>query len=264
MKVAMGHLFAKIKHDICVYPEENIYWSKCKEDPHFEAVLKTVHRWWQGIKNRQEGLTKTMVATLCQKHTGNAWDSHNQSLVNWLVVSLHRGYHRCEWAQEEEVSGKQSEEFQIIKELPGHPTYAVLPTDIVFVDQGYWQLLCRSRAQIAAVKVISHFQKNGNLGQTVTFLANTLNCNFCIVWAFLNVFPHCSALGVDPAFPLPVYGKYPGSQQASWFTMQGITKMLKALAAEVYSDKADLAAMIFTPHSLLRDGGVRYFAPGKS
>jgi hypothetical protein len=32
--------------------------------------------------------------------------------------------------------------------------------------------------------------------------------------------------------------------------VQGITKTLKAIAAEVYSDEADVTAMKFTPHSI--------------
>jgi uncharacterized cupredoxin-like copper-binding protein len=252
MKVAVDHVFAKTKRDVRVYPEEDVDPSKWKEHPHFEAMLKRVRR-WQGIKNRQEGLTKTMVAALRRKHSGDAWDSHNQSLVDWLVIGLHTGYRRCEWAQEKEVSGKRSDEFQIIEELPDRPIYAVLPTDIVFVDHRKRAIsdpFDVPRAQIAAVKITWRFQKNGDHGQTVTFSENTADRDFCIVSAFLNVFRRFSALGVDPAFPLAVYRKCPGSQRASWFTVRGITKTLKAIAAEVYSDEADVAAMKFTPHSI--------------
>jgi hypothetical protein len=210
-------VFAKIKQDVCVYPEEDVDPSKWKGHPHFKAMLKQVRR-WQGIKNRQEDLTKSMVAALRWKHTGDAWASHNQSLVDWLVIGLHTGYRQCKWAQEKEVSGKRCNDFQIIKELPNRPIYAVLPTDIVFVDLRKWLIgnpLAVPRDQIAAVKITWRFQKNGDHGQTVTFSANTADRNFCVVGAFLNVFRRFSALGVDPIFPLAVYRKCPGSQGAS-------------------------------------------------
>jgi hypothetical protein len=251
MKVAVAHVFAAVKRDVRVYPEADVDPSRWKEHPHFEALLKKVRR-WQGIKNRQEGLTKTMVAALRRKHAGDSWDSHNQSLVDWLVIGLHTGYRRCEWAQAQEVSGKRSD-FQIIEELPDRPIYAVLPTDIVFLDprkRAISDPLAVPLAQIAAIQVTWRFQKNGEHGQTVTFSANVADRDFCIVRAFLNVFRRFRALGVDPTFPLAIYRKCPGSQRASWFTTRGITKTLKAIAAEVYSDEADVAAMKFTPHSL--------------
>jgi hypothetical protein len=79
--------------DVWVYPKTGVDPSKWKAHPHVEALLKKVRR-WQGIKNRQEGLTKTMVAALRCKYAGNSWDSHNQSLVDLLVISLHTGYRR--------------------------------------------------------------------------------------------------------------------------------------------------------------------------
>jgi hypothetical protein len=240
MQVAVVHVFVGVKRDVWVYPEAYVNPSRWKEDPHFKALLKNV-RWWQGIKNRQEGLTKTMVAALRRKHASDAWDSHNQSLVDWLVIGLHTGYRRCEWAQEKEVSGKRSD-FQIIEEVSNHRIYAVLPTDIVFLDP-HKQALCDPfavpLAQIAAVQVTWRFQKNGEHGQMVTFLANVADHDFRIIWAFLDVFRRFGALGVDPTFPIAIYCKCPSSQRASWFTTRRITKALKTIAAEVYSNEVD-------------------------
>jgi hypothetical protein len=66
-------------------------------------------------------------------------------------------------------------------------------------------------AQIASVQVMWRFQKNGKHGEMVPFSANVANRNFCIVGAFLNLFCNVSALDVDPAFPLVVYRKCPGT-----------------------------------------------------
>jgi hypothetical protein len=216
--------------------------------------LKEVRR-WQGIKNRQEAVTKTMVNLLRQWVKDHEWDSHDKALLDWLIVGLYTGYRAIEWLQEKSCT--QESDFWIAEDVSGRRDnliYAVTATDVRYVTRANQQIadpLEIAVSDIAATKVRWRFQKNGEHGEEVTFASCHEDPDFCFTRAMLRILRRHKTFQVPAHWPLAVYKRNRNSRRPNWFTVSGVDRKLKQLGQAAYgSSEPDAPKMKFTCHSL--------------
>ena len=96
---------------------------------------------WQGVRNRQDGLTKAMIDWVAAEaiRRKEHQDGYLSALCDWLVVGLWTGYRQCEWVQDKTPTKDKNGNFRFRQpDRPSHfdnKTYAACKEDWSFVDK---------------------------------------------------------------------------------------------------------------------------------
>jgi hypothetical protein len=254
MQVASQFVASRVGRDVRCFEEPDKPHWQWKEHPFFDTRLKEVRR-WQGIKNRQEAVTKTMVNLLRQWVQEQDNNSHDKALLDWLIVGLYTGFRAIEWLQEKACS--KEADFRIAEEVSGRRDnliYALTGMDVRFVNKANQPIaapLETTVLDIAATKIRWRFQKNGEHGEEVTFASCHEDPDFCVTRAMLRIMRRHKALGVPAHWPLAIYKRNRNSRRPNWFTVGGVDRKLKNLGQAAYgSSEPDAPKMKFTCHSI--------------
>jgi hypothetical protein len=213
-----------------------------------DTILKEIER-WESMPNRREPVTKTMVRHLQGTSKDHHEDSLDTAITDWMIVGLHTGYRRIEWAQEREP--KTESDFQRA-ENPEKSIYAVTDKDIRFRDKNNkvrHDYMSVNPNKMGGIDLRWRFQKNGENGQWLTFAANHAEKDMCIVRAYLRILRRARRWNLPTGTPLAIYQKCPGSKKHSYIVTSSITRVFTRVGQEVYDYGPD-DKVSYTPHSL--------------
>ncbi len=220
-----------------------------KEHAFIGLILKEIER-WENMPNRREPVTKTMVKHLqgsCKRHHKDHLDD---ALADWMIVGLHTGYRRIEWAQEKEP--KTALDFQRADD-PEKSIYAVTENDLIFRDKNNrvrHDPETMNPGEMGGIDLKWKFQKNRENGQVLTFAANHTDPSMCIVRAFVRIIQRARRWHVTKDTPLAIYQKSPKSRRRSYIVTASITRVFTRVAQEVYDFDPLKDKVSYTPHSL--------------
>lgn len=181
-------------------------------------------------------------------------DGKHQAFLDWLILGVHTGYRRCEWAAPKAV--RTPSDFPTVP-IAGKPIYQCIGTDFQLYDQ-QGQLVPPSRtvadSNLRSVTITIRWQKNKNHGEKLSFAANHLDPRFCPVRAIRRIQLRARRLGVPDHHPPSCFLAHRKSKQPTWFHSTLIKNLLQAVAMKTYhlSSTAELKAngLIYSSHSI--------------
>lgn len=248
MNTAANFVQQQTGRDIRLEPRVGIHPHMWLQHPLIAEIYNETKR-WQGQPNRQDPITKAMIAWLRQQGVGLDKDGFINALVDWLIIGLNTGYRSIEWCQDDNPNVKGFYQY----ETPGqfdNLTYACCPGDFNFVGHKAnllsaaddsrstlppaWQVAnAHPVTAFAATEIRWRYQKNLEHGEKIEFVANTIDPNFCPVIATKNIVDRHKRLRDDNS-PLAVYRKHPNSKRASHFIKASVQSRLRLAAWKVY------------------------------
>ena len=209
------------------------------------------HRRWESMPNRREPLTFAMVdcaySTTNHASPSSPDDTLHAALTDWLILGMQTGMRKSEWCQDRHILRKTG---QVIPNRDGSAS-AFLLTDFTFEKSN--GVRCDNSRHMyiqdaTIVKIRWRFQKNGNNGEVLSYMANNKNPGRCPVRAAMRIRDRAIRLGVPPDTPIAVFKNSAGYSQ--FIDDFHVTQMLQSLAKTVYNitDPTDLAR--FSSHSI--------------
>ena len=209
------------------------------------------HKRWESMPNRREPLTYSMVDHLFNiTHTPLMKpqnDTLPASVLDWFILGMQTGMRKSEWCQDRYLLKKKQ---QVILNRDGSPSAFILD-DFTFQGPRGQRIDNSRNATISNAKFVQirwRFQKNGNNGETLTYMANDAFPHRCPVRAALRIRERAIRLQVPPALPIAVFRNDNGFSQ--YIDDFHVIQIMQFLAKTVYNitDPDDLAR--FTCHSI--------------
>ena len=154
---------------------------------------------------------------------------------------------KSEWCQERYFL---SEIVQVISNRDGTPS-AFIFDDFIFEGKKGRRIVNSRSITISdamIVKIQWRFQKNGNNGETLTYMSNDTLPNRCPVRAAIRIRDRAIRLGVPPHLPLAVFQNNQGCSQ--YIDDFHVTHMLQSLVRTIYNISKTDDLSRFTCHSI--------------
>lgn len=169
---------------------------------------------WEEVPNRREPWTIAMQDAL-DDHNNNIDhpsrdDLLNHAIADWCGLGLSTGYRKGEWAQptqaHADIRNPDTKDWRGI--IP-----AMLPEDFTFYDNTGRRIRSHQLAvsygisRVSKVRIKWRVQKNGDNGESKTYLRNTVSPNLCPVNRALSIVArHIRLVGTnEPNVPLGLY-----------------------------------------------------------
>ena len=193
---------------------------------------------WEGIPNRQDPVTKSMINYLRSKI------SHPHSLTSALcdfgVCACQTGWRGIEWLQP--VNPRRSGELKFYEYDAASSKftnliYACCREDFRFKDKNGKRIKDPFLVHIDKVTVCTvrwRFQKNLQHGQEIDFQASPNNPKWCFVQAVLRIIARFKLFCSRPNTPVALYLRNPGSTTCDWLTKRGVESKLRLAAWKLF------------------------------
>ena len=173
------------------------------------------HKRWESMPYRRETLT-LMVDFAYNKYYNPSspaeQDTLDAALVNWLIIGMQTWMRKSEWCQDRYSLQKTK---QVILNRDGTSS-AFIFEDFTFektcgVRCNNHRFMSIHKADL--FKSCWRYQKNGNNGEVLSFLANKANPSRCPVSVALRIRDREIRLGVPPHLPVAVFQNTVGFSQ---------------------------------------------------
>ena len=202
------------------------------------------HKRWEFMPNHREPLTYSMVDHLFNITHIPIMNPQNDTLpasvIDWFILGMHTGMRKSEWCQDCYLLKKTQ---QVIPNRDGSPSAFTLD-DFIFQGPRSQRIDNSRHSTISNEKIVQlcwHFQKNGNNGEILTYMANDTFPYRCPVRAALRIRERAICLQVPPALPIDVFRNDNGFSQ--YIDDSHVIQIMQFLAKTVYNitDPDDLA-----------------------
>ncbi len=202
------------------------------------------HKRWESMPNHREPLTYSMVDHLFNITHIPIMNPQNDTLpasvIDWFILGMQTGMRKSEWYQDRYLLRKHNKLFQIGMAHHQHLHWTTLSSKAHVVN-----VLITLDTLLFQMKKLSNFvgtfQKNGNNGEILTYMANDTFPYRCPVRAALRIRERAIRLQVPPALPIAVFRNDNGFSQ--YIDDFHVIQIMQFLAKTVYNitDPDDLA-----------------------
>jgi hypothetical protein len=249
-------------HQALQYPDPRVDVTTGVTTKRISGILTEVRR-WETRPNRRDPLDKRMLTFLSQIMDSSLFFSLWMVLFDWLILGLHLGLRRSEYAQTSQSAARGK--CQLNKD--GTPT-AFLLSDIEFYDEGHCPIshaqAIKTPAMVISVDVRWREQKNGQKHEKKTLVRGRSRLH-CAAAASVRIVRRAIELDLPDDHPICVYTDTGlRSGKILYITDTHISECLQYLAGKVYklTRLEDLAR--FTSHSVRVGACVALHAAGLS
>ena len=223
--------------------------------PMFKVIYDDTKH-WQGIPNRQDPVSKSMITYLMDSMVGKDPHCLVNALIDFLIMGTQTGWRGVEWAQpvDPTINGfflydKKSSRFE-------NMIYACCIEDFVFKRANGTTVPDPTKAlpaTVASCRVRWRFQKNLQHGEWIEFAGSPLEPTWCFVRAGLRVYKRFVELCNKPHTPVALYRRNLGSKKPTWLVKKSIESNLRFAAWKVfYPDEKYISGSLakITLHSI--------------
>ena len=160
-----------------------------KQSKYIKDILHEVKR-WESVPDRREPLTKEIIKWVQNKGKKlNKTNKHNiyTALSDWLVLGLQSGFRRKEWAQDRTYLKKHKDIQRNIDKSPS----AFILQDMEFRlknDKRIKNDCFHSIKKANMVNITWRYQKNNDNGQTISYVEDKDNIQYCYVTACKRIY----------------------------------------------------------------------------
>ena len=210
--------------------------------PMTNNIVKEHFRWMK-VPNRREPVTKNMIQFWITKNLLIAHeDSLEAALTDWMIVGAKTGFRKSEWCQDQADSKKGN----LQKNVDG-TVKAFISSDWNFSTAGKIKSRtpCTSRGN-NVLKITWRYQKNGQNGETIPYVKDSREPNFCPVQAALRIMHRANRLGVAYDEPIAVFSTT--KCKKCFIHNNHVRTFLQEAAQAVYNIKDQKILNLFTCH----------------
>ena len=223
---------------------------------------------WQGIPNRKNPVTKSMIDYL-RSTTSNPYSLTN-ALIDFSVCACQTGWRGIKWLQP--VNLQRSGELKFYKYDAAsskfeNMIYACCREDFRFKHQCGKRIKDPFLVPINEVMVCTvywQFQKNLQHSQEIDFQASPNAPEWCFVWAILWIIKRFNLFCGRPNTPVALYLHNPGSAACDWLTKRNVESKLRLAAWKVvYPDRTWDKSLAKNPLTVSESGQQYYYSKQK-
>jgi len=206
------------------------------------AVLKEYNRWMK-VPNRREPLTKEMIKYFISTHKNSHQDSKEAALLDWMILGAKTGFRKSEWCQD--FCDIKKRLFN--RNIDGtFKAFTVNDWDFKTISVDKNKVKKNGRPNV--VYITWRFQKNGANGETIPFVEDVDNPEFCPVAAATRIRNRAMRLNNDKHGLLAVFAH--GDKETKYLHNNHVREFLREAAVMVYGIKKESHLKLFTCHSI--------------
>jgi hypothetical protein len=253
---------SRIAQQLLQYPDPRVDVTTGTTSHRILGLIKEVKR-WESRPNRRDPLDKRMLTHLSQIKESSLYFSRSMVLFDWLILGLHLGFRRSEYAQKAQSATRT----RIQCNKDGTPT-AFVVSDIEFYDAGRCPLshdqAVKMPASVVSVDLRWREQKNGQKHEKKTVVRSRSPVH-CAAAACVHIVRRAQELSIPDDHPICVYTDTGiASGEIRFITEIDISECLQLLAGQVYKLTKPEELARFTSHSVRVGACVALHAAGLS
>ena len=224
---------------------------------------------WEGMANRQDPVTKSMINYLRTLVVGKNPHCLTCALIDFAVLAVQTAWRGIEWVQPKNprIKGKVKLEFYEYDNATSkfdNTIYACCVEDFTLkrkCGRVIQDPLSVPISEIAVCTIRWRFQKNLQHGQEIDFQASPADPEWCFVRAAVRIIERFHLFCGRPNTPVALYQRNQNSQACDWLTKRSVESKLKLAAWKVFYPDGPLKDSLakITCHSFRIQAAVALF-----